>query len=110
LDDARENVGAPTSQCRKGRLPERYTRYMDLMGKCVVTYPFSFKEAVQQSVWIDSVVEEYDSIIRNSVLDVVPRLEDKLVVSSHWIYKVKQVADGRVEKHKDIFVPVAFHK
>jgi len=44
-------------------------------------------------------VEEYDSIIHNNVWDVVPRLENKLVVSSRWLYKVKQVADGSVEKH-----------
>eukprot|EP00253_Pinus_taeda_P018325 PITA_18325 len=45
-------------------------------------------------------VEEYDSIIRNSVWNVVPRPEDKSVVSSRWLYKVKQAADGSVEKHK----------
>ena len=33
LLDARENVGAPTSQCRKRRSPERYTGYMDLMSE-----------------------------------------------------------------------------
>eukprot|EP00253_Pinus_taeda_P017574 PITA_17574 len=31
--------------------------------------------------------EEYDSIIRNSVWDVVPRPADKSVVSSRWLYK-----------------------
>eukprot|EP00253_Pinus_taeda_P010164 PITA_10164 len=55
-------------------------------------------------------VEEYDSIVRNSVWDVVPRLEDKSVVRSCWIYKVKQVVDGSVEKHKAIFVSRGFLK
>eukprot|EP00253_Pinus_taeda_P027977 PITA_27977 len=32
-------------------------------------------------------VEEYDSIVQNSVWDVVPRPENKLVVSSRWLYK-----------------------
>jgi len=53
-------------------------------------------------------VEKYDSIVRNSVWDVIPRLENKSVVSSHWIYKVKQVADGSVEKHKARFVARGF--
>eukprot|EP00253_Pinus_taeda_P018453 PITA_18453 len=57
------------------------------MGECVVTEPSSFKEAVQPPVWVDTMVEEYDSIVRNSVWDVVPRLEDKSVVSSCWLYK-----------------------
>eukprot|EP00253_Pinus_taeda_P011121 PITA_11121 len=53
-------------------------------------------------------VEEYDSILCNSVWDVVPRLGDKLVVSSCWLYKVKQAADGSVEKHKARFVARGF--
>eukprot|EP00253_Pinus_taeda_P036269 PITA_36269 len=53
-------------------------------------------------------VEDYDSIVRNSVWDVVPRSENKLVVSSHWLYKVKQAVDGSVEKHKARFVACGF--
>jgi len=53
-------------------------------------------------------VEEYDSIIRNNVWDVVPRPQDKSVVSSRWLYKVKQVVDGSVEKHKARFVARGF--
>ena len=53
-------------------------------------------------------VEEYDSIVHNSFWDVVPRSENKSVVSSHWLYKVKQAADGSVEKHKARFVACGF--
>eukprot|EP00253_Pinus_taeda_P027590 PITA_27590 len=49
-------------------------------------------------------VEEYDSIIWNCVWDIFPRAHDKSVVSSRWLYKVKQAADGGVEKHKARFV------
>ena len=63
---------------------------------------------MHQLVWVDAMVEEYDSIIKNSICEVVPRLEDKLVVSSRWIYKVKQEAYGSVEKHKAKFVAKVF--
>eukprot|EP00253_Pinus_taeda_P003311 PITA_03311 len=53
-------------------------------------------------------VEKYDSIVRNNVWDVVPRLEDKSVVSSYWIYKVKQAIDGSVKKHKARFLADGF--
>eukprot|EP00253_Pinus_taeda_P005404 PITA_05404 len=55
-------------------------------------------------------VEEYDSIIWNSVWDVVPRLADKSVVSSRWLYKVTQAVDGNVEKHKARFVARGFSR
>ena len=59
LDDARENVGAPSSQRRQRRSLERYTRYMALRGACVVMEPSSFQEVVQQPVLVDVMVEYY---------------------------------------------------
>ena len=53
-------------------------------------------------------VEEYDSIVCNSIWDVVPRLENKSVVSSRCLYKVKQAVDVSVEKHKARFVAHGF--
>eukprot|EP00253_Pinus_taeda_P024761 PITA_24761 len=71
-----------------------------MMSESVDVEPSSFEEEVQQLVWVDAMVEEYDSIIRNNVWEVVPRPTDKLVVSSRWIYKVKEATDGSVEKYK----------
>ena len=53
-------------------------------------------------------VEEYDSILKNNVWEIVPRPVDKSVVGSRWIYKVKQASDGSVEKYKDRFVAWGF--
>jgi len=59
-------------------------------------------------MWVDSMVEEYDSIMKNNVWEVVPRLENKLVVGSIWIYKVTHAIDGSIEKYKAIFVAKDF--
>eukprot|EP00253_Pinus_taeda_P033020 PITA_33020 len=48
------------------------------------------------------------STAKHSVWDVVLRPEDKSVVNSCWIYKVKQATDGSVEKHKSRFVARGF--
>jgi hypothetical protein len=32
-----------------------------------VTEPSSFQEVVQDPTWVDAMVEEYDSIVKNSV-------------------------------------------
>eukprot|EP00253_Pinus_taeda_P011066 PITA_11066 len=81
---------------------------MALMSKCVVTEPSSFEEAVEDPAWVDAMVEEYDSIVRNSAWEIVPRLEGKSMVGSRWIYKVKQAVDGSVEKYKARFVAQGF--
>lgn len=53
-------------------------------------------------------VEEYHSIIKNSVWEVVPRLADKSVVGSIWFVKLKHVVDGSIEQHKAIFLDKGF--
>ena len=41
-------------------------------------------------------MEEYASIMKNDVWEVVPKLEVKSVVTSRWLYKIKYVVDGSV--------------
>ena len=81
---------------------------MALMSKCNVTNPSSFKEAVQEPTWVDARVEKYDSIVRNIAWDIFPRPVGKSVVGSRWIYKVKQAADGSIEKYKARFFAQGF--
>jgi len=53
-------------------------------------------------------VEEHNSIMKNDVWEIVPRLKEKIGVTSKWLYKVKHVADGSVEKYKVRFVALGF--
>jgi hypothetical protein len=53
-------------------------------------------------------MEEYNSIMKNDVWEVVPRPEGKSVVTSRWLYKLKHVVDGSIEKYKDCFVVRGF--
>ena len=62
---------------------------MDLMSEGIEIEPSSFEEAVQQPMWVDAMVEEYDSIIEKNAWEVVPRLKGKSVVGYKCIYKVK---------------------
>ena len=52
--------------------------------------------------------EEYQSIMKNDVWEVVPKPEGKSVLSSKWIYKIKHTTDGSIEKDKAKFVSRAF--
>jgi hypothetical protein len=52
--------------------------------------------------------EEYQSIIKNDVWEIVPRPKGKDVVSSKWLFKIKHVVDGSIEKYKAGFVARGF--
>ena len=53
-------------------------------------------------------VDEYKSIMKNDLWEVVPKLEGKFVVNSKWIYKIKHAADGNIENYKERFVAHGF--
>ena len=53
-------------------------------------------------------MDEYHSIMKNDVWEIVPRPEGKSMVTSRWIYKLKHAAYGSVEKYKARFVAREF--
>ena len=49
-------------------------------------------------------IAKYQSIMKNDVWEIVLRLEKKSVVTSKWIYKIKNVENGNIDKYKAIFL------
>jgi hypothetical protein len=66
--------------------------------------PSCHGETTGEQVWKDAMIEEYRSILKNDVWDIVPRPEGKSVMTSKWIYKINHETDGSVQKYKVIFV------
>eukprot|EP00253_Pinus_taeda_P034302 PITA_34302 len=87
---------------------ESYSGYTTLMCKIIKSEPSTYEEAAKEQVWKVAMTEEYQSVLKNDVWEIVPRLEGKFAVSSKWIYKIKHVADGSVEKYKARFVARGF--
>ena len=107
IQDA-EKYGAPDGSLRESKRLRTYSSYVALLSNIIDAKPSSFEEAVEKKVWKDAMHEEYQSIMKNDVWDVVPRPEGKSVVTSKWIYKIKHAADGSIEKYKARFVARGF--
>ena len=43
-------------------------------------------------------MEEYGSIMKNDVWEIVPRPDKKFVVTPMWIFKIKHATDRSIEK------------
>jgi hypothetical protein len=54
---------------------------MALLSDIIDAEPTCYEEIVEKKVWKDSMIEEYHSIIKNDVWDVVPRPKENSVVS-----------------------------
>jgi len=78
------------------------------MSMIIQNEPSSFSDVVKHQVWRDAMIEEYNSIMKNDVWEVVPRPQDKTIVTSKWLYKIKHATDGSMEKYKAHFVACGF--
>eukprot|EP00253_Pinus_taeda_P033470 PITA_33470 len=93
---------------RESKKPCRYQGYVALMSNIIQSEPGCYEEAVKEQVWRDAMTEEYQSIMKNVVCQVVSRPEGKSIVTSKWILKIKHVADGSIENFKARFMARGF--
>ena len=59
--------GVPEGTIRERKKPKSYPSYMALMSDLVHKEPTCFEEATKQKEWVDAMIEEYQSIIKNDV-------------------------------------------
>jgi hypothetical protein len=107
LEEA-ERHKAPQGAIRESKRPKRFSSYLSAMTHIIDSEPTCHGEASGEQVWQDAMTEEYQSILKNDVWDVVPRPEGKSVVTSKWIYKIKHAVDGSIEKYKARFMARGF--
>jgi hypothetical protein len=62
--------------------------------------PKSFDEANNHDDWIRAMNEELDQIEKNNTWELVPRPEDKNVIGSKWVFKIKMNEKGQVVRNK----------
>jgi hypothetical protein len=108
LREAQGSVGNPRQAVRESKPPKRFCSYIATVSSIQESEPSTFEEASSRQVWRDAMMEEYNSVMKNDVWEVVPRLEGKLVVTSRWLYKLKHAADGSIEQYKARFVARGF--
>jgi hypothetical protein len=101
-------VWNPRQAVRESKPPERFCSYIAMMSSIRESKPSTFEEVVGRQVWRDAMMEEYSSIMKNDVWEIVPRPEGKSMVTSRWLYKLKYVANGSIEKYKVRFVARGF--
>lgn len=83
---------------RESKRLQRFAGYVAQMAQISIAKPTSYEDAARQQVWKDATMEEYQSIMKSDVWDVVPRPKGKLVVTTKWLFKIKHASDGSIEK------------
>ena len=92
------------------KIPKPFSSYTTLVCDILEEDPTCFEESIQRKEWADAMTEEYQSIMKNEVWEIVPRPKNKDAVSSRWLFKIKHATDGSIEKYKARFVARGFSK
>jgi hypothetical protein len=103
-----EKYGVPKGTTRQVKRPKPFSSYTALMCNLLDEEPTCFKEAIQKKEWEDAMTEEYRSIMKNEVREIVPNSKNKDGVSYRWLFKIKHATDGSIEKYKARFVARGF--
>lgn len=98
---------------RSQRQKKPNVRYANMYAKVAVVEdlvcePESYQEAIQKDEWVVAMKSEMDALISNQTWELVPKPHDVNLVSCKWVYKVKQKADGTVDRFKARLVARGF--
>ena len=100
-----EEVGQ-VGEKRVRRPPARYVEECHVTSSLTadnIDEPNNVHEATTgeySSEWKSAMESEYNSLLENDTWDLVPPPENKNVIGSKWVYKVKRNADESVERFK----------
>ena len=81
IQDA-ERHGSPLGSSRERKRTGIYLGYLSHMSHVSASKPSTYEEDAKKQVWKDSMVEEYKSIMKNDMWEVVPKPKGKPVVTS----------------------------
>ena len=73
MKEAEEPVGLSKREVRERKAPERFSRYIAQATSLRDIVLDTSEEAFAHQVWRDAMMEEYNSIMKNGVWEVVPR-------------------------------------
>jgi hypothetical protein len=103
-----EKYGVPEGTTRQVKRPKPFSSYTALMCNLLDEEPTCFEEAIQKKEWEDAMTEEYRSIMKNEVREIILSSKNKDGVSYRWLFKIKYATDGSIEKYKARFVACGF--
>jgi hypothetical protein len=91
------------------RKPKKYTdgtiRYGNL---AISSTPLNVQEALSVPHWKQAMHDEFTALLQNSTWHLVPLQPGHNVIDCKYVYKVKQNADGSIDRYKACLVAKGF--
>lgn len=72
--------------------------------------PHTLPQALKDPQWRQAMSEEYDALVRNGTWDLVPPDSTHNLVGCKWIFRIKHLPDGSIDRYKARLVAKGFHQ
>ncbi|KAL5703600.1 hypothetical protein ACHQM5_022129 [Ranunculus cassubicifolius] len=72
--------------------------------------PTCYTQAARSPEWRNAMVEEFNALLKNQTWTLVPPSPNQHQVGCKWVFKLKERADGKLERHKARLVAKGFHQ
>ena len=72
--------------------------------------PTCFSQAMRFPEWRSAMADEFNALLKNQTWTLVPPSSHQNTVGCKWVFKVKRLADGTIERHKARLVAKGFHQ
>jgi hypothetical protein len=92
--------------CSLALLPQDHQAFI---GKIEANFVLqTYEEAKESEEWINAVADETGAMIRNHTWDEEDLPPGKRAVSSKWVFTIKYLSNGEIERHKARLVACGF--
>ena len=81
-------------------LSVQYKDFLCNFSAITITEPSTYSEAVKVLQCIDVMQVEISALADNKTWEVVPLPQGQKAIGCRWVYKVKYMADGHIERDK----------
>ena len=71
--------------------------------------PKTVKHALKNSNWFAAMQEEYDALLKNRTWDLVPLPANRQAIGYKWVFRVKEIVDGSINKFKARLVAMGYY-
>ena len=71
--------------------------------------PHTVNEALTGPKWRQTMNDEFDALIRNGTWKLVPSTSMQNLVGCKWVFHIKRLPDGSIDRYKAILVVKGFH-
>ncbi|KAL1221943.1 Retrovirus-related Pol polyprotein from transposon TNT 1-94 [Cardamine amara subsp. amara] len=86
------------NHCTMDQFPKEHQAFLSEIDKHKI--PNSYDEACLYDVWVQAMLEEIKSMVKNETWDEVDKPSKKKLIGCRWVYTIKYTSTGEIERYK----------